>query len=153
MICKSAGPDRQPERPSRVLASPYRHPGSRSASNRSFILQTVGWRTTHARAVACWTLRPDATFEQAAAQVTTVARRLDEQSANTNRADAPPSAIDWRASPFPLPLERYGGLRLSVLLTMCAGAMVRPSSGLASEHHSVRRRRLLQHGTTRTRNT
>ncbi len=69
-------------------------------------------------------LKPDATVEQARAEMDVISARL--RAARDPRTDAarPAAALLWRGSPFPLPLDRYPGVGMAVVLIMVAAVMV-----------------------------
>src|SRR5215469_16102865 len=61
---------------------------------------------------------------QAQAEMNAVAERLRAQHDARSDASKPVSVLVWRGSPFPLPLNRYGGLEFAIALIMCAAGMV-----------------------------
>lgn len=69
-------------------------------------------------------LAPGVTIRHAQAEMSMIADRVrtlhDPHSDSAKAA----TALVWPGSPFPLPLKRYGGLRLAIILTMAAAAMV-----------------------------
>jgi predicted permease len=69
-------------------------------------------------------LGPGVGLAQAQTEMTSVADQL--RALHDPRAESakPATAIVWPGSPFPLPLNLYGGLRLAILLIMAAAAIV-----------------------------
>jgi len=61
---------------------------------------------------------------QAQAEMNAVAGRLRAQHDPRSDASKPVSVLVWRGSPFPLPLNRYGGLEFAIALIMCAAGLV-----------------------------
>ncbi|HZU27672.1 MAG TPA: ABC transporter permease [Bryobacteraceae bacterium] len=82
----------------------------------------------HDRGIECCRifgrLAPGATPRQAEAEMTLVANRLRAVHDGDAETVRPLRAIVWRASPFPLPLDSYPGLRLAILLIAAGAGMV-----------------------------
>lgn len=64
------------------------------------------------------------TIERVQARLNPIADHLRGLHAPRSEWAKPANALVWPGSPFPLPLKEYGGLTLSILLTMAAAAMV-----------------------------
>ena len=69
-------------------------------------------------------LAPGVSIGQAQAEMTSVANHLRAQHDPRSESAGPATVLAWAGSPFPLPLNRYSGLRLTILLIMSAAAMV-----------------------------
>jgi len=69
-------------------------------------------------------LAPGVTMAQAQAEMNAAADRIRALHKPQSEASQPATAMVWPGSPFPLPLEVYGGLKLSILLIMVAAGMV-----------------------------
>ena len=69
-------------------------------------------------------LAPGATLDRAQAEMSAVVERV--RGLHDPRTDAarPATALVWAGSPFPLPLDRYAGLQLTILLVMLAAGGV-----------------------------
>ncbi|HEY3742783.1 MAG TPA: ADOP family duplicated permease [Bryobacteraceae bacterium] len=69
-------------------------------------------------------LAPGVSMTQVEARLNPIADHLRSLHAPRTEWAKPATALVWPGSPFPLPLKEYGGLTLSILLTMAAAAMV-----------------------------
>src|SRR5271157_864852 len=69
-------------------------------------------------------LAPDVSMALAQAEMTVLADRLSALHDPHSDLGKPATALLWRGSPFPWPLEHYGGLKYAVLLIMAAVGMV-----------------------------
>jgi predicted permease len=69
-------------------------------------------------------LAPGVAIGEAQAEMNVVADRLRTQHDSRSDSAKPAKIILWPASPFPLPLKYYAGLKLTFLLIMLAAAML-----------------------------
>src|ERR1035438_4068100 len=69
-------------------------------------------------------LAPGVSIRQAQAEMNLFAEHLRSLHGPRSEWAKPATALVWPGSPFPLPLKEYGGLTLSIFLTMAAAAMV-----------------------------
>ncbi len=69
-------------------------------------------------------LAPGVTIGQATAQIRSVADRLRTLHAAQGESATPATVLVWPGSPFPLPLNYYGGLKFAILLIMFGAAMI-----------------------------
>lgn len=69
-------------------------------------------------------LAPGVSIGQAEAEMNLVSDRLRALHDPGSQAARPATALVWPGSPFPLPLNRYGGTQMAILLIMAAAAMV-----------------------------
>ena len=69
-------------------------------------------------------LAPGVTVGQAAAQIGLVADHLRTLHPAQGESARPVTILVWPGSPFPLPLNHYGGLKFAILLIMFGAAMI-----------------------------
>lgn len=69
-------------------------------------------------------LAPGVTADEATAQIGLVADHLRTLHPAGSELARLVTVLVWPGSPFPLPLNHYGGLRFAILLIMCGAAMI-----------------------------
>jgi len=69
-------------------------------------------------------LAPGVTIGQATAQIGLVADHLRTLHPAERESARPVTVLVWPGSPFPLPLNQYGGLKFAILLIMFGAAMI-----------------------------
>jgi predicted permease len=69
-------------------------------------------------------LAPGVTVGQATAQIGLVADHLRTLHTAQGESAGPVTVLVWPGSPFPLPLNHYGGLKFAILLIMFGAAMI-----------------------------
>jgi predicted permease len=72
----------------------------------------------------CGRLAAGVSIGQAQSEMNLLADRLRMQHDPRSESSKPATALVWPGSPFPLPIDRYGGLKLAILLIMAAAGMV-----------------------------
>jgi predicted permease len=72
----------------------------------------------------CGRLAAGVSIGQAQSEMNLLADRLRMQHDPRSESSKPVTALVWPGSPLPLPIDRYGGLKLAILLIMAAAGMV-----------------------------